>query len=83
MVVAASALFNTVQNFVTLSLTKRLYNNVPAAQPGLSSTGFMAAEFVLTSHPSDFVAGPYIRNLDIDFLRSTLLCRVQHPQQSV
>lgn len=51
MVVAASALFNTVQNFVTLSLTKRLYNNVPAAQPGLSSIGFMTAEFVLTSTP--------------------------------
>jgi hypothetical protein len=33
--VAATALFNAVQNFVTLHLTKRLYNNVPAAQPGI------------------------------------------------
>ncbi len=33
--VAAAALFNTVQNFVTLHLTKRLYNNVPAAHPGI------------------------------------------------
>jgi len=31
--VAATALFNTVQNFVTLHFTKRLYNNVPATQP--------------------------------------------------
>ncbi|KAI0280808.1 Erg28-like protein [Russula aff. rugulosa BPL654] len=31
--VAATALFNTVQNFVTLHFTKRLYNNVPAAHP--------------------------------------------------
>ncbi len=34
--VAATALFNTLQNFVTLRFTKRIYNNVPAAQPGLS-----------------------------------------------
>jgi len=33
--VAATALFNAVQNFVTLRLTKRLYNNVPAAHPGI------------------------------------------------
>lgn len=33
--VAATALFNTVQNFVTLHFTKRLYNNVPAAHPGI------------------------------------------------
>jgi hypothetical protein len=38
MVVAATALSNTVQNFLTLRFTKRLYNNVPAAQPGRSST---------------------------------------------
>ena len=41
MIVAATAVFNTVQNFVTLSLTKRLYNNVPATQPGRSSTLFV------------------------------------------
>ena len=33
--VAATALFNAVQNFVTLQLTKRLYNNVPAIHPGI------------------------------------------------
>jgi hypothetical protein len=33
--VAATALFNTVQNFVTLHFTKRLYNNVPAVHPGI------------------------------------------------
>jgi hypothetical protein len=32
--VAATALFNAVQNFVTLHLTKRLYNNVPSSHPG-------------------------------------------------
>ncbi|KAF8501610.1 Erg28-like protein [Russula emetica] len=31
--VAATALFNTVQNFVTLQFTKRIYNNVPASHP--------------------------------------------------
>lgn len=35
--VAVTALFNTVQNFVTLHFTKRLYNNVPAAHPGIMS----------------------------------------------
>ncbi|KJA22893.1 hypothetical protein HYPSUDRAFT_163843 [Hypholoma sublateritium FD-334 SS-4] len=30
LLVAASAVFNTVQNFCTLKLTRRLYNNVPA-----------------------------------------------------
>jgi hypothetical protein len=35
--VAATALFNTVQNFVTLQFTKRLYNNVPATHPGIIS----------------------------------------------
>ena len=34
--VAVTAVFNTVQNFITLSLTKRLYNAVPATQPGIS-----------------------------------------------
>jgi hypothetical protein len=33
--VAATALFNTVQNFVTLQFTKRIYNNVPASHPGI------------------------------------------------
>ncbi|KAI9461598.1 Erg28-like protein [Lactarius psammicola] len=33
MAVAATAVFNTLQNFITLRFTKRLYNNVPAAQP--------------------------------------------------
>ncbi|KAI0254960.1 Erg28-like protein [Lactifluus subvellereus] len=32
-VVAGAALFNTVQTFLTLHLTKRLYNNVPETQP--------------------------------------------------
>lgn len=27
--IAATALFNTVQNFITLKLTRRLYNRVP------------------------------------------------------
>jgi len=31
--VAATAVFNTVQNFVTLHFTKRLYNNIPETQP--------------------------------------------------
>ena len=38
--VAATALFNTVQNFVTLHFTKRLYNNVPAAHPGTIRSQF-------------------------------------------
>jgi hypothetical protein len=41
--VAATALFNAVQNFVTLHLTKRLYNNVPAAQPGIVRSRFRGA----------------------------------------
>jgi hypothetical protein len=32
--VAATAVFNTMQNFLTLRFTKRLYNNVPATFPG-------------------------------------------------
>ncbi|KAI0303723.1 Erg28-like protein [Multifurca ochricompacta] len=31
--VAATALFNTIQNFLTLQFTKRLYNNVSPTQP--------------------------------------------------
>ncbi|KAI0300887.1 Erg28-like protein [Russula brevipes] len=31
--VAATAVFNTMQNFLTLRFTKRLYNNVPATFP--------------------------------------------------
>ncbi|KAH9987322.1 Erg28-like protein [Russula compacta] len=30
---AATSIFNTVQNFLTLHFTKRLYNNVPATHP--------------------------------------------------
>jgi hypothetical protein len=41
MILAVTSLFNTVQNFVTLSLTKRLYNNVPPTQPGRSSKLFV------------------------------------------
>ncbi|KAH9964372.1 Erg28-like protein [Lactifluus volemus] len=32
-IIATTALFNTVQNFLTLQLTKRLYDNVPKEQP--------------------------------------------------
>ena len=39
-VVATTALFNTVQNFVTLHFTKRIYNNVPAAHPGIIRSQF-------------------------------------------
>lgn len=35
---AATSLFNTVQNFLTLHFTKRLYNNVPATHPGILLT---------------------------------------------
>jgi Erg28 like protein len=37
-IVATTALFNTVQNFLTLQLTNRLYDNVPKTQPGTSPT---------------------------------------------
>ncbi|KAN0132992.1 Erg28 [Lactarius tabidus] len=62
MVVAASALFNTVQNFVTLSLTKRLYNNVPAAQPVTSLQARTFAIWTLTSSAVRFYAAYNIRN---------------------
>lgn len=83
MAVAATALFNTVQNFLTLRFTTRLYNNVPATQPGVSSTSFTTAELALTRHLSDFVTSPYIRDLDVNCLCSAPVCRLQYPQQSV
>jgi hypothetical protein len=36
--IAVTALFNTVQNFVTLKFTTRIYNNVPATHPGILSS---------------------------------------------
>lgn len=33
--VAATALFNTVQNFMTIKLTAKIYNSVPANAPGI------------------------------------------------
>jgi Erg28 like protein len=78
-VVAATALFNTVQNFVTLHFTKRLYNNVPAAHPGILSAHHpVALRLILNS--SNAIAGAYIWDLDIDCVRSAVVCRVRHSQ---
>ena len=42
--VATTALFNTIQSFITLHFTKRLYNNVPAAHPGIIRSQFRGTE---------------------------------------
>lgn len=76
--VAATALFNAVQNFVTLRLTKRLYNNVPAAHPGIIRSQLRGLWLILYS--SNAIAGAYVWDLDVDRVHSAVVCRLQHSQ---
>jgi hypothetical protein len=78
--VAAAALFNTVQNFVTLNFTKRLYNNVTAAHPGITRSQFRGAGANLILPSSNAIAGAYVWNLDVDRVHSAVVCRLQHSQ---
>ncbi|KAF9450333.1 Erg28-like protein [Macrolepiota fuliginosa MF-IS2] len=59
LLVASAAVFNTVQNFMTLKLTRRIYNNVPSA----SVTALQARTFAvwtLTSAVVRFYAAFHI-----------------------
>ncbi|KAL0954847.1 hypothetical protein HGRIS_003786 [Hohenbuehelia grisea] len=53
LIVAAMAVFNGVQNFVTLKLTRRIYNNVPSQ----SVTGLQARTFAIWTLTSAVVRG--------------------------
>lgn len=77
--VAASAVFNTVQNFVTLRFTKRLYNNVPATNPGISLP-HISLTLRLIRSSSNTIAGPYVWDLDVNCVYSAIVRCVQHPQ---
>ena len=78
--VAAAALFNTVQNFVTLHFTKQLYNNVPAAHPGIFRSQLRGARANLMTYSSNAITGAYVWYLDVDRVRSAVVCRLQHSQ---
>jgi len=79
LLVATTAVFNFVQNFVTLKFTRRIYNNIP------SNTGeyfycilFSALGFTRWEHTSDRPASTYICRLDFDFCSHSFLCCLQH-----
>ncbi|EIN03721.1 Erg28-like protein [Punctularia strigosozonata HHB-11173 SS5] len=62
LVVAAAAVFNTVQNFATLKLTRRLYNQAPAVT-ALQARTF--AVWTLTAAVVRFYAAYHISNKPI------------------
>jgi len=62
MLVATAALLNTVENFRTLSLAKRLYNNVPAAQPVTSLQARTFGIWTLTASAVRLYAAYNIQN---------------------
>jgi hypothetical protein len=80
--VAAMAMFNTVQNFFTLQLTRRLYNNInPVTHPGNPYTfaiRCLEANPILCS--SHTIACPYVRRLDVDRVCCAFVCCLQHSQ---
>jgi hypothetical protein len=78
--VAAAALFNTVQSFVTLHFTKRLYNNVPAVHPSIIRSQLRGTTVGLILYSSNAIAGAYVWNLDVDRVHSAVVCRLQHSQ---
>ncbi|KAI9511837.1 Erg28-like protein [Russula earlei] len=61
-VVAAAAVFNTVQSFITLHFTKRLYNNVPGAQPVTPLHARTLGVWTLTAAAVRFYAAYNIHN---------------------
>ncbi|KAH9068441.1 Erg28-like protein [Lactarius deliciosus] len=62
MIVAATAVFNTLQNFVTLRFTRRLYNNVSAAEPVTSLQARTFGIWTLTASVVRFYAAYNIHN---------------------
>jgi len=79
--VATTAVFNTIQNFVTVKLTRKLYNNVPP-NTSTSSSG-SATRHRLILHPSHCAPSAYIRCMDSDVCCHSILCCIQYQHQSV
>ncbi|KAH8994980.1 hypothetical protein EDB92DRAFT_1848576 [Lactarius akahatsu] len=62
MVIATTAVLNTLQNFVTLRFTRRLYNNVSAAEPVTSLQARTFGIWTLTASVVRFYAAYNIHN---------------------
>lgn len=80
LLVATTAVFNTVQNFMTLKLTRRIYNNVPSAS---GTRHFSTRREDRSSFTSDRPPSSYLWCLDPDLGSRAILCRVPHPRESV
>jgi hypothetical protein len=78
--VASTAVFNTVQNFVTVKLTRRVYAGTPEAArcARLLERGGMA----LTAR-SDAAAGAHVRRVDAHVRGGAPLRGVRDPEQGV
>ncbi|KAF8899947.1 Erg28 like protein-domain-containing protein [Gymnopilus junonius] len=60
LIVAAAAVFNFVQNFMTLKLTRRIYNNVPPT----SITALQARTFAVWTLTSALIRGYAAYNIN-------------------
>ena len=79
LLVASAAVFNTFQNFMTLKLTRRIYNNVPAAS-GIDPWAPSDVSHSLSSYrpPSS-----HLRCLDLNLSYRTILRRVSYSWKNV
>jgi len=78
--VASAAVFNTLQNFMTLKLTRRVYNNVSAASGMCLCMPSGVSYTLLTSHCPPC---SHLRCLDLNFSSRAILRRLPHSRKSV
>lgn len=85
LIVAVMAVFNTVQNFSTLKLTRRIYDNVPptSGESLIYTILYTLANRRIHAPPSDRSASPHVCSLDIDLCCCTWICGLQYPKQNV
>ena len=81
--IAVTAAFNSVQNFVTLKLTRKLYNGVPSASGTTRRQIFFLIAHLTVTLYSNRSPGTHICSLDTHVSSCTCLCSVSYSRQNV
>ena len=77
--VAVMALFNTVQNFTTLKLTRRIYDNVPSATGQAVFIVSTVVRSLTRGGASNVPSSKNVRCLDTYLCGRARLCGLQYP----